>query len=506
MITSKVYNPHTESNEKYYNILNYALIKKDFEGLKFLLTKVSQYTGDPFVQKRINSLFMNKNECNKWFGISEAINQSTVNMAFSGNIKIRVNNNEEANDILEPFIYESDFMETLKEAYSCALSCAGEAVSYIVIRTSSQFNPNTNMKIGNRFIDFEVLKKYEVKTDKNRLIREFYKTFDIWDGERTEKREFKFVYTYSVVNENYSTLKIEGFEKDTKISDGLVKELLEIDILEDEYDFIPYFELRLGRGQLPNAIYIEDSLAENLYFKGFDVQNSQTRKFVPETMMYQNSRPESNFAPLIDDPYIMTHPLRNNIDKTGIVFQEGVSAVKELEQHMKLDILQACLDAKISPISLGFSLLDSLANNTDNPISKERVSIRLRESNIVLLKIFISKIIRAFLKINLIETEITDIAVIFDQYITPSVETLTNVLAKQVQFGLKSTQQAVADLNKNEMSDEEIDEEVARIKDQVVQMDYNVQQRNKNLQNKEEVDDKIDNKEDNVLKSDGIVE
>ena len=118
MITSKVYNPHTESNEKYYNILNYALIKKDFEGLKFLLTKVSEYTGDPFVQKRIGSLFMNKKECNKWFGISEAINQSTVNMTFSGNIKIRVNDNEEANDILEPFIYESDFMETLKEAYS----------------------------------------------------------------------------------------------------------------------------------------------------------------------------------------------------------------------------------------------------------------------------------------------------------------------------------------------------------------------------------------------------
>ena len=97
-------------------------------------------------------------------------------------------------------------------------------------------------------------------------------------------------------------------------------------------------------------------------------------------------------------------------------------------------------------------------------------------------------------------------SVIFDQYITPSIETLTNVLAKQVQFGLKSTQQAVADLNKNEMSDDEISEEVARIKEQVVQMDYNVQQRNKNLQAKEEVDDKIDNKEDNVLKSDGIVE
>ena len=96
--------------------------------------------------------------------------------------------------------------------------------------------------------------------------------------------------------------------------------------------------------------------------------------------------------------------------------------------------------------------------------------------------------------------------IIFDQYITPSVETLTNVLAKQVQFGLKSTQQAVVDLNKNEMSDDEIKEEVARIKDQVVQMDYNVQQRNKNLQNKEEVDDKIDNKEDNTLKAKRYVE
>ena len=47
----------------------------------------------------------------------------------------------------------------------------------------------------------------------------------------------------------------------------------------------------------------------------------------------------------------------------------------------------------------------------------------------------------------------------------------------------------------NEMSDDEIDEEVGSYQ---VQMDYN-EQRNKNLQNKEEVDDKIDNKEEQPI-------
>ena len=147
-------------------------------------------------------------------------------------------------------------------------------------------------------------------------------------------------------------------------------------------------------------------------------------------------------------------PLKANIEGNSIVLQEGKSAVKELQEHLKMDVLQGCLDAKISPISLGYSMLDSLANNTDTPTTKERVSIRLRETHIAILKILIAKIIKTFLQINKKEVEVSDIAILFDQYITPSIETMTNVLSKQVQFGIKSIEQAVRDLNKNEMSED----------------------------------------------------
>ena len=54
---------------------------------------------------------------------------------------------------------------------------------------------------------------------------------------------------------------------------------------------------------------------------------------------------------------------------------------------------------------------------------------------------------------------------------------MTNTLAKQVQFGIKSRYRAVVELNKNELSDKEIDEEYERIKEMTTQIDYNVDQR-----------------------------
>ena len=68
---------------------------------------------------------------------------------------------------------------------------------------------------------------------------------------------------------------------------------------------------------------------------------------------------------------------------------------------------------RLIPISLGYSLLDSIANNTDTPTTKERVSIRLRETHIAILKILIAKIIKTFLFINGKNVEVSDIAVIF---------------------------------------------------------------------------------------------
>ena len=76
-----------------------------------------------------------------------------------------------------------------------------------------------------------------------------------------------------------------------------------------------------------------------------------------------------------------------------------------------------------------------MSNNTDVGINKERTTIRLRENHINILKIKFAKIITQLLKIDKINVVYEKVTLKFDPYITPSVETTTNVLAKQVQYG-----------------------------------------------------------------------
>ena len=191
--------------------------------------------------------------------------------------------------------------------------------------------------------------------------------------------------------------------------------------------------------------------------------------------------------------------IKGSIDKGGDAAQiiEGKSAIATIEKNLALNVIQACLDAKISPVSLGYNLVDKLGNNTDVGTDKERVSIRLRDSHIDRLKVFISKVVKQYLLLHDFNVPIEKISVLFAQYITPSTETLTNVLAKQVQFGIKSIPQAVTELNRDELSQEEVDKEVDFILSQSqAQIDLNMAQRNeKNIKGV-----------DNRLKSDGIEE
>ena len=247
---------------------------------------------------------------------------------------------------------------------------------------------------------------------------------------------------------------------------------------------------------LPNIIFIEDSLAENIYFQNADLSNSQTHTYIPEQFLYTS--PLANHNSNYNDKYITSHMIKDGgLDAQQIVSVKGESAINDIEKNMIINIIRGCLDAGISPLSLGSSLIDKVANNTDVGIQKERVSIRLREKHIDRLKIFIAFAIKDYLYINGYNISVKDISVIFAQYITPSIETQTNVLAKQVQFGIKSNEQAVRELNRDELSDVEVEAEVERIKEFTTQRDFNVTQ-NLNKEKPKGVD--------NNLKGSGIVE
>lgn len=483
---------YREQNKKFFNVLNYYLSQKDFYTALNIINNYNKFTKDPHVGNKLNNLFILEPEANKYFGIGEIIVGSATNMVFSGNVNIRVDM-KKAQPLVEQIIYDGMFIDTIKEAYKTA--CADrDGISYILMVTQPTYDTLSGVKVKDEFLGYEILKSFEVEQENNVLKRYIYKLTTYED----KTVEYKFVYTYTTEPDGKTNLLITGYdEKDNKLDDNVVRDVLKIDRLDDSWDFVPYERVYLGEGLLTNnTIFIESSLALNLYFQDEDIISAQTQTYAPENMMYRAiGEYEQSSRPDYFNKYQTKHVLKNPaVDQPMLFSVEGHSAIKDIERNIALLILEACLEAKISPVSTGYSLLDAIGNNTDVGILKERVSIRLRESHVNKLKITIARFLSKYLKMFGLNVDFTKIAVIFDPYITPSVESLTNVLSKQVQFGIKSRYQAIKDLNKNEMSDEEVELEYQRVLQTTTQQDYNVvQQEKKEKENQEKVEPKVNN-------------
>lgn len=464
---------HAKDNQKFLDMTSYYLAKREYSTVRYLLNNITHYTKDSNFIHLTRDLFITNPNIREFFGIAENIVGSMANMVFAGNVNIKVED-EKTQELIDELYFDGHLMESIKNAYKDAISMAGYANSYLFFKTIQEYDNKTQVKIKDKFIDFESVPSFLIEKTDNTLVRKYYRT--ITNDMKEEVREYH--YTYVIDKDMNTELFITGFDDNgVKLSDSQVMEDLEIDVVYEYFDFIPFVELKLGQGMLPNILWIESGLAEILYFQDEDLPNSQTTTYVPENQLYEQSLGAHRNT--FYDKYETKKVLKgNNIDAVEMVSHvEGKSAISNLEKSLALNVIQASLDAKISPVSLGYSLVDKLASNTDVGVEKERVSIRKRENDVATLKIFISKVVQKHLYLNDIHLDEREIAVLFDQYITPSIESMTNTLAKQVQFGIKSRYRAVVELNKNELSDKEIDEEYERIKEMTTQIDYNVEQR-----------------------------
>ncbi len=482
---------HRKNNIQFLDIINHHIGKRDFETVLSIIDEAGSFTSDNKLVNRTKGLFLNNPHCVEFFGLGENIVGTMSNMIFAGNVNIRVED-ELIQKRIDELYFDGYFIETLKKAYEYAIS-SYVGKSYIFLNTQQEYNSVTQVKLRDEFVDFSVVPSYLIEKDKNILKRKYYKTVYYDDG---ESEIYEFVYTYTTDNDGNTELLIEGYnDVDEKLSNSEVVNILRVDTVYEYFEYIPYIEINMGRGMLPNILWIENSLAENLYWQGVDLGSSQTHTFTPENMLYENIYQRGDIENTFRDKYETQHIIKTDLDGVGIKVVEGASAIEEIEKNLALNIIRASLDAKISPVSLGYSLIDRIASNTEIGINRERVSIRLRDNHITELKVDIAKTLQMILKIDNIEVDVLDIAVLFDPYITPSVETMTNVLSKQVQFGIKSRYLAVKELNKNELSEEDIELEYERIKELGTQIDYNVSQRKQ-----------AEKGESNVLKGSGVEE
>ena len=124
--------------------------------------------------------------------------------------------------------------------------------------------------------------------------------------------------------------------------------------------------------------------------------------------------------------------------------------------------------AGLSPTTLGLTGLESINSSAESQEAREKTSIRTRAIALESWSSTLTELLNKYLQVlDYIEgEEILDytrvIKIHFDEYISPSVENITDVLVKQVQGGLKSQKHAIQDLNK-EYDEEDIARELVEI-------------------------------------------
>ena len=482
---------YNKDNERFLNIISYYISKRDFETVIRLITNVNSFTKDSNMAKRVNGLFLQDPRVKEFFGIGEDIVGSMSNMVFGGNVDIKIDQNNLQKE-LDDLYNDGYYIRSVIEAYKTAIATNGR--SYIFFDVEPIYNTNTEEKIKNEFLNFTVEPEFNLEIYENQVIRTFIK--EVGTDKDLELYEFKYRYVINDIND--VDLFIEGYdEKDNRLPDEKVMIILDIETIYENFDFVPYDILDLNEGMLPNILWIENSLAENLYFQDEDLPNSQTKIYLPEDQLFEDVG-GNKYNKDINDKYNLTKIVKGgSIDRRENValVVKGESAIATIEKNLALNVVQACLDAKISPVSIGYLPTDKLGTNTDVGGDKERVSIRLRESHIDRLKIFMAKILRKFLFLKGYKVKLDKISIIFAQYITPSIESLTNTLAKQVQFGIKSSDLAIKELNRGELTDEEVEREVELIKQFSTQQDFNVNTISNNVKGI-----------DNNLKGEGVEE
>lgn len=109
--------------------------------------------------------------------------------------------------------------------------------------------------------------------------------------------------------------------------------------------------------------------------------------------------------------------------------------------------------AGLSPTTVGLTGLESINSSAESQEAREKTSFRTRETALKSWALTLKELLNKWLQLcDYIEgKEILDyselIKIHFDDYITPSVENITDVLARQVQAGIKSQKHAIKDLN-----------------------------------------------------------
>ena len=214
---------------------------------------------------------------------------------------------------------------------------------------------------------------------------------------------------------------------------------------------------------------IEDALTETLSDLIDAIRKGGLKEYIDDSLIPQDQEGNDLRFDPFNKTIIVTRGSSNPANPKSLyqVTQGEINweaYVKTMQNLMSVAINKAGL----SPTTLGLTGLESINSSAESQEAREKTSLRTRELCLKSWAKTLKDLLNKYLQMTdyIRGKEILDyrrvIKIHFEDYISPSVENVTDVLARQVQAGIKSQAHAIMDLNP-EYEEEDAEREVLDI-------------------------------------------
>lgn len=227
----------------------------------------------------------------------------------------------------------------------------------------------------------------------------------------------------------------------------------------------PLYKGQRGVPDIQGLDTIEDALTESISDLIDAIRKGGVKEYVSDQLIPQDAQ---------------GNDLRLNHFNKTIITTKGGSSLGESENLWKVtqgdihweaytktiqNLMSIAINkAGLSPTTLGLTGLESINSSVESQDAREKTSMRTRNIALESWRLTLKELLNRYLQVRdyMNGDTIIDysdlINITFNEYTNPTLENITNVLAKQVQTGLKAQSTAIKELN-NGMSEEQAQKE-----------------------------------------------
>ena len=214
---------------------------------------------------------------------------------------------------------------------------------------------------------------------------------------------------------------------------------------------------------------IEDALTEAASDMVDAIRKGGVKQYVSDELIPQTPEGKQMMFDPFKKTIITTRGSSTPGDSQNLIVTEQAQIYWEAYTKIMQNLMSIGINkAGLAPTTLGLTGLESINSSAESQDAREKTSLRKREICLPGWEKTLKEVINRWLQVNdyingLDIIDYTDLINIqFNEYTNPSLESVTEVLARQVGSGLKSQETAISELNDG-WSDEQVKAEIEKI-------------------------------------------